>query len=65
VLIQCKYRSVFMTSLISENTRNSITESCSNICYLRKEKAEAFVLIMKSSLSFYLPELHTGFRLTF
>ena len=65
MLMQCKYRSVLMTSLISENTHNSVTESCSNICYLRKEKAEAFVIITKSSLSFYLPELHTAFRLKF
>jgi hypothetical protein len=56
-----------MTSLISENTRNSVTENSSNICYLRKEKAEAFfiLVIMKSSLSFYIPELLTGFRLKF
>jgi uncharacterized protein YehS (DUF1456 family) len=63
VLMQCKYRSVLMTSLVSENTHNSVTENSSNICYLRKENEEAFIIIMKSNLSFYLPELLTEFRL--
>jgi hypothetical protein len=65
MLMQCKYKLVLMTSLISENTHNSVTENSSNICYLRKKKTEAFVIIMKSNLSFYPPELLTGFRLKF
>jgi len=63
--MQCKYRSMLMSPLISDNTHKPVTENSSNIYYLRKEKAEAFVIIMKSNLSFYLPELLTGFRLKF
>jgi len=63
--MQCKYRSVLMSPLISDNTHNSATENSSTVCYLREEKSEAFVIIMKSNLSFYLPELLTGFRLKF